>query len=573
MDTNRAEFGLKNFSGFSQPPSIQVRFTCVHFDADLSMPLPTLNPLPTQFSLGKWEVNVQLDEVKCNGRGHKLEPRTMRLLTVLAQADGAVVSGDALLNAVWPGLVVTPSSLYDAIAQLRKVLGPEPILTVARKGYRLATPVRTAVAQKLPDPAMPAPVSKMDSPEQRLGPRSVAVLPFAGHGLGQTLPFLSESLTGALIAELSRQPGLTVVAFGTMLTLGQRHTPPQQVSRDLGARFVVDGQLALHGNTLHVSVAVADGWHGTQTWADTIELSADAWHEAAAVVVGRLARALRFEINDLASQAAVAASDADLQARALAAQAWVQLFARPQTPQTNQCAAELAGQARALAPQLAQAWMCLAYCDWRAAHYWWSTEPRDSQLARSLAEAEQAVALAPRDPDAFYVLSLPCRILGQLHRAEEALHHCLRLAASYAPAHGLLALWCVRNGQISAARDHVDQAFALSPLEPLRVIWHAARAEAFLVEGNPQAAVQEAQRGMTVNPAHSQVYLFATAAAWQLGDVARANAWVLKLREHKAFGSLAAVRVALAPTYAPAQAQQFEQLMDLLRQAGLPAGG
>ena len=57
-------------------------------------------------------------------------------------------------------------------------------------------------------------------------------------------------------------------------------------------------------------------------------------------------RAPRLELNDLASQTAASASDLDVQAVTLAAQAWV--------------------------PQLAQAWMCLAYCDWRAAHYGWS---------------------------------------------------------------------------------------------------------------------------------------------------------------------------------------------------------
>jgi len=101
--------------------------------------------LPDRFTLGPWRVNASLDEVSgqgsCEGKLYKLEPRAMRLLVVLAQAGGDVVMADALLSAVWPGLVVTPSSLYDAVAQLRKVLGPDHIATVPRKGYRLVTPV------------------------------------------------------------------------------------------------------------------------------------------------------------------------------------------------------------------------------------------------------------------------------------------------------------------------------------------------------------------------------------------------------------------------------------------------
>ena len=100
---------------------------------------------PDRFALGGWRVDASLDEVAGHGQVHKLEPRTMRLLLALARARGGVVRADDLLDAVWPGLVVTPSSLYDAVAQLRKVLGPDHIATVPRKGYRLVPPVRPEI--------------------------------------------------------------------------------------------------------------------------------------------------------------------------------------------------------------------------------------------------------------------------------------------------------------------------------------------------------------------------------------------------------------------------------------------
>jgi len=551
---------------------------------------PPVDPLPDRFTLGPWRVSVSLDEVAGQGplagQVHKLEPRTMRLLVVLAQARGEVVLADDLLSAVWPGLIVTPSSLYDAVAQLRKVLGPEHIATVARKGYRLVTPVvvqapAAALAPVAPvapvAPAAPAAaVEEAAGPglsEPRLGPRSVAVLPFVMRGLPQSLSFLSESLTGALISELSRQPGLVVVALGTMLTFGQRHPPPRQMADDLGVRYVVDGQLEQRGDTLHVGVQVVDGRRGTQTWADELTLPANAWHATATVVVGRLARALRFELNDLASQELpLSATDAEVQARALAAQAWVQLFARAQTPDTNQRATRLARSAVALAPELSQAWMCLAYADWRAGNYRWSDEARDEQLARALAEAERAVALDPRDPDAHYVLSLAVRhYRGQRASADEALRHCLRLSPSYAPAYGLLAHSLERHGRHEEARAYCDKAFELSPLEPLRVIWHAVRAEACLATGDPRGAFEEAQRGMAVNPSYAQTYVAGAAAAWRLGAVEQAHEWITTLRQHPAFCSLEAIRETTVRTYDPSAIGQLEQMLATLREAGLPA--
>ena len=112
------------------------------------------------------------------------------------------------------------------------------------------------------------------------------------------------------------------------------------------------------------------------------------------------------------------------------------------------------------------------------------------------------------------MLSLAARAdRGQRQRSDEALRHCLRLSPSHAPAHGLLAQSSNRSGRYDDPRADGQKAFDLSPLEPLRVICHFARAKASLATGNPQRAPEEAQRGMAVNPDFAQVYLAGIAAA------------------------------------------------------------
>jgi len=97
--------------------------------------------LQVPFRLGSWLVDPSLDTISRGTQSIKLEPRMMRLLTCLADAPGAVVSQDRLLAEVWAGVVVGPASVYQAVSQLRRLLGdtdPEPsyIATVPRKGYR-----------------------------------------------------------------------------------------------------------------------------------------------------------------------------------------------------------------------------------------------------------------------------------------------------------------------------------------------------------------------------------------------------------------------------------------------------
>jgi DNA-binding winged helix-turn-helix (wHTH) protein len=70
-----------------------------------------------------------------------LPPRALGVLTALLAKPGVVVSKQELMDAVWPGVFVTESSLLEAIGLLRGTLGDHPrhptyIQTVHRRGYR-----------------------------------------------------------------------------------------------------------------------------------------------------------------------------------------------------------------------------------------------------------------------------------------------------------------------------------------------------------------------------------------------------------------------------------------------------
>src|SRR5215472_4099918 len=92
--------------------------------------------------IGKWRVDPDLDELSREGQTIRLEPRPMRLLLYLAAHAGRVVDVQQLLDEVWPNVIVTHGSVYQAIAQLRRILGdesehPKYIENLPRRGYRL----------------------------------------------------------------------------------------------------------------------------------------------------------------------------------------------------------------------------------------------------------------------------------------------------------------------------------------------------------------------------------------------------------------------------------------------------
>jgi len=103
-------------------------------------------PENAPFRIGDWRIDPALDEISCDGRTIKLEPRTMCVLVYLARRAGEVVSVDDLLDAVWKDVVVTQHSVYQAVAVLRRSFGDDPkaptyIDNVPRRGYRLLAPV------------------------------------------------------------------------------------------------------------------------------------------------------------------------------------------------------------------------------------------------------------------------------------------------------------------------------------------------------------------------------------------------------------------------------------------------
>lgn len=119
-------------------------------------------PAPAeQWRIGDWLADSRLDELRRGDEVVKIEPRNMRLLAALAQRPGEVLTLDELLTEVWVDLVVTQSSVYQAVSQLRQVLGddasqPRYIATVPRKGYRLVAVVQPVRVPRAPVPAEPA---------------------------------------------------------------------------------------------------------------------------------------------------------------------------------------------------------------------------------------------------------------------------------------------------------------------------------------------------------------------------------------------------------------------------------
>jgi TolB-like protein/class 3 adenylate cyclase/Flp pilus assembly protein TadD len=97
---------------------------------------------------------------------------------------------------------------------------------------------------------------------------SVAVLPFVNTSGDPRQDFLSDGITDQIIYALSRVPGLFVIARQSSFFYKGKKVKVQQVGRELGVRYVVEGSVHRKGDRLRITAQLIDARTGRHLWAE-----------------------------------------------------------------------------------------------------------------------------------------------------------------------------------------------------------------------------------------------------------------------------------------------------------------
>jgi DNA-binding winged helix-turn-helix (wHTH) protein/Flp pilus assembly protein TadD len=126
-----------------------------------------MNPGPenhTVYRFGVFEANSQTGEFLRKGVRAKLQEQRFRLLQLLLENAGEIVSRESVRQRLWPGntFVEFDASLSVAVGKLREALGddadnPRFIETIPRRGYRFVAPVQQA--NQTPELAIASPAA------------------------------------------------------------------------------------------------------------------------------------------------------------------------------------------------------------------------------------------------------------------------------------------------------------------------------------------------------------------------------------------------------------------------------
>ena len=150
---------------------------------------------------GSFELDTQSGELRRRGVKLKLAHQAYRVLRVLLDAPGQIVTRDCLKQSVWPEQKSADfdSGINKSVSQIRAILGdsgtnPRFIETLAKRGYRFI-----------------APVAGGSAPERRRE-RAIAVLSFENLTGDPSLVYMADGIAEALTTGLGGLKGFRVIS-------------------------------------------------------------------------------------------------------------------------------------------------------------------------------------------------------------------------------------------------------------------------------------------------------------------------------------------------------------------------
>jgi TolB-like protein len=364
------------------------------------------------FRFGNHVLDIERRELRRGGEPIVLEPQVFDLLVYLVRNRGRVVSKDDLIESVWGGRIVSDSALTTRLNAVRKAAndsGAEQriIRTVPRRGVRFVGEVSEDDEPAARVEAAPA---ASDPP---IAPRlSIVVLPFVNLSDDPEQQCFADGVAADLMTDLSRIPDMLVISRNTAFTYRNKPVDTKQIGRELGVRYVLEGEVQRWGNRVRVTAQLIDAETDAHLWAARFDGVAGDLFALQADIANRIAVALDLELVDAAAAQPIEHPDTCdyiLRGRAV----------RLKPPSRENRAEGVALFERALAldqdSAAALSWLAIALTA-RVLDSMAATAAADIARAENL--AEQALAASPRSAVARFAKG---QVLRAQHRHVEAI--------------------------------------------------------------------------------------------------------------------------------------------------------
>jgi adenylate cyclase len=168
---------------------------------------------------------------------------------------------------------LAPSGGIAVSATVREHVGSKLAIAFEDVGEHsvknIERPVRVYCARLDRPPAAPAKRAAEGNEQAPVETRpSVAVLPFLNMSGDPEQEYFSDGITEDIITDLSKISGLFVIARNSVFTFKGKPVKVQQVSQELGVKYVLEGSVRKAGSRVRITAQLIDGKDGGHVWAD-----------------------------------------------------------------------------------------------------------------------------------------------------------------------------------------------------------------------------------------------------------------------------------------------------------------
>jgi TolB-like protein/class 3 adenylate cyclase/Flp pilus assembly protein TadD len=319
---------------------------------------------------------------------------------------------------------------------------------------------------------------------------SIVVLPFTNMSDDPKQEYFSDGITEDLTSDLSKISSLFVIARNSAFTYKGKAVKVQEVSKEMGVRYVLEGSVRKSDNQVRVTAQLIDATTGEHLWSERYNRPLQDIFAVQDEIVQQVGATLRVEIVEAELERVRRIPTNNLTAYDSLLRG-VEYFYRF-TKETNAQARQMYEQAIELDPRYALAYAFLGFTHWTDFTFQWSQDPHS--LERAFALAQQAIALDDSEP---YV-------------------------------HMLLGAVYLRQKRFDEAVAEAKQAVTL---DPNNADAYVRLAENLSTAGRPAEALGFMQQAIRLNPRHSVWYLFNLGLAYHLtGQYTEALAALEKAR-------------------------------------------
>ena len=243
---------------------------------------------------------------------------------------------------------------------------------------------------------------------------SIAVLPFANISGDPKEDYLSDGITENIITALSKTPQMLVIARNSVFTYKGKPVMVQQVSEELGVRYVLEGSVQRSGDTLRVMAQLIDAKTGNHIWSESYDRELRDLFAVQDGITKNVITALQVNLTEGEAARLLGKDTKNLKA-------YLKLMKGRHhqhrwNENDNEIARRLLEEAIALDPNYASAYIHLAWTYYDEARRGWTKTPAES-LEKAMEQAKKAITLDEQNASAYMVFANVYAKTGQIKKA------------------------------------------------------------------------------------------------------------------------------------------------------------